>query len=275
MVDSETGLTLSNYKLPLRKVEDGFGYYGAILNTLDGELAQCHICGKMFKDIALHASQTHGVYSKEYKEKFGLSRTSSLLSEKERQRRKATFMKWYSSLSPSMKKAIRDKAREGYLKWYKKEGKKMQELRWKQRLEFKNKRGTCPDQLLEKIQEVRTTLGHQPSKREFINETGGQRYYHLIRTTFGSWDNALKMLGLERARNPGNTGKKFKHHSNEELLEYLKISYQETGKPPTISDSRRGLIPGYQVYVNRFGSMPKARLLAGIRETPTRHGVTN
>ena len=128
-------------------------------------------------------------------------------------------------------------------------------------METKNKRGVCPDQLLAKIKEVAEKVGHTPSLVEFIEVTGTQRFKHLIFKTFGSWKNALKMVNLQPKEK--RMGRYIKY-SSEELLEYLVIFAQENLRIPTSTDCRRGLLPDSAVYTRRFGSLPKARELAGV-----------
>jgi hypothetical protein len=111
-----------------------------------------------------------------------------------------------------------------------------------------------------------------PSKHQFIVETGTQRYVHLIYKTFGSWSAALKMLNM-KVKNTSSKGTKKQICSDDELIEYLQIFYQEEGKIPTGTDCRRGLIPDQEIYKRRFGSLPIARLIAGIEEVPTRWGI--
>ena len=47
-------VTVAGYKQPMTKVEDGFGYLGAITTTKDGKHIQCHICGYFFGRLANH-----------------------------------------------------------------------------------------------------------------------------------------------------------------------------------------------------------------------------
>lgn len=151
-------------------------------------------------------------------------------------------------------------------------------------LETKNKRGTCPDQLLDQIKKCKKDLGKAPSKKEFIDWCGGsQRFVHCIYATFGSWKKALDLLGYKVYRQT-NKGKKKKYYSNEELIEYLQIFTQEHGRQPTYMDFNRGLLPNYQCYLKRWGSIAAAREAAclgdflteevGCPATPTSWAVS-
>lgn len=43
----DTMLTFNHYKEPLAEIPkiEGYGYYGAVLGSLDGNGIQCHLCG--------------------------------------------------------------------------------------------------------------------------------------------------------------------------------------------------------------------------------------
>lgn len=253
-------LTISHYKEPLKPVSEGFGYEGCLLMTLDGKGVQCHICGKTFGDLSMHLRGTHKMKADEYREKFQLAQSTSLISEEIRENRKLATLKWMKEMEEKhgidWRKTLKKNSVKGHLT--KKTG-HGQEIS----LETKNKRGTCPDQLLDRIKIVTEQLGHVPTKKEFIETTGSQRYVHLIYKTFGSWLNAVRKAGLQPKERNLN-----RHYEDNELLEFLRDFYIQNGKIPTHSDSRRGFIPTGDTYDKRFGSLPKARELAGILENP-------
>lgn len=258
-------LTLNHYKEPLKEVvkAEGTGYYGALLGTPDGNLVQCHVCGELFEHLGYHINRAHKLNANDYKEKYELAYKTALCSENYRQNQKATFMKMLNSLSEEEKDAYKQRHRERLIK-ARAEGKMFAHGK-SITLETKNKRGTCPDQLLDKIKEIAERIGKTPSKAEFILETGTQRYVHLIYKTYGSWSKAIEMLGMEVRKAKSNPRSK-KRYSNEELLEYLAIYAQENNKVPTHTDFKRGLLPDYSVYTRRFGSIEEARQLAGVYE---------
>lgn len=53
---------------------------GKVSVTVDGKTI-CHICGRAYRKLGQHAYNTHGITEKQYKEKFELNRTSSLISD--------------------------------------------------------------------------------------------------------------------------------------------------------------------------------------------------
>ena len=267
-MNSDTSLVLKNYKEPLLPVpkQEGFGYYGAVLVTLDGQKMQCAYCGGLYEDVGLHARQAHKVTNAQYKEKFQLADNTALLSEFNREKKKALTLKWITSLTPEQRDAWEVKRKAAWEKWHSPNksahGKKI-------RLETKNVRGTCPDQLIAKIQDVAKTLGKTPTKAEFIVACGGQRYVHLIYKTFGSYTKAIQRARLSpQKKDATNKGKTIHRYSDEELLEYLSDFFLEHKTIPTHSDYQRGLIPDTYQYSRRFGSMQRARELAGIYDVP-------
>lgn len=256
-------LIFYNYKEPLKKVEGGYGYMGAILTTPDGAAIQCHICGKLYKSLSMHIFNNHEITVREYKEKYGLAYRTSLVSEQERTRMKEMTLEWLKNMSQTQKDAFKKRQSEGYKEYLKQ---KLDRKQPKLTLESKNRRGTCPDQLLAKLNEVAKSIGHSPSKREFIDYWQSQKYVHIIYATFGSWDKAKQMAGLSKSSSENMSGVKKIRHERDELLEYLNIFYKENGKVPTETDCRRGLIPDSGIYRKMFGSFPKAREEAGILE---------
>lgn len=211
-------LTFSHYKEPLLKIPrgKGFGYYGALLGTVEGDKIQCHICGKLYKNIGGHIFNTHKILKNQYKTMFKLAFSTALVSEDQRMALKQRTLDWLKTLTPEQKLAYKLKSKERCKKRFasmtRQEIYKM--MSHPKQLETDNKRGTCPDQLLDKIKQVIKKLGRVPSSKEFVKECGTQRYKHLIFKVFGSWNNALKMIG-EQPKKPS------RHYEKEELLNYL------------------------------------------------------
>lgn len=191
--DQQNLVPIFGYKEPLKPLKKGYGYHGVLLQSADKKFVQCHICGKLYSELSKHIVR-HKISAKEYREKFHLSPMTALISEDIRQKRKETTLAWLRSMSPEEYAAYREKAIRRFIKWRK--NYKGEFIQPKITLETKNKRGTCPDQLAAKIHEVKEKLGHTPSLAEFIHATEGQKYKHLIFSTFGSWIKGLKYAGL-------------------------------------------------------------------------------
>lgn len=52
--------------------------HGALSTDDEGDRVQCHICGRMYRSLGLHARRRHGVSPDAYREMYGLNRTASL-----------------------------------------------------------------------------------------------------------------------------------------------------------------------------------------------------
>lgn len=252
-------ITISNYKEPLTPTPEGYGYLGTISQTQDGEYIQCHICGKLMKHMSGHLRSAHKMNTRDYKQEYGIALKTALTAEKTRWEMKRRTIEYVNSLSGDEKKDYFEKRR----KWLLEGRKKRTAKQPKKALEAYNKNGTCPLQLLDKIREVASDLGHTPALKEFVTECGTQRYKHLIIKTHGSWNKAVEKAGLEK-HNAKNKPKRYKKYTDEELLEYLRIFAEENNEIPTHTDFISGSLPREGVYVRRFGSIDKARRLAGV-----------
>lgn len=241
-----------NYKEPLTKVTSGFGYFGCLSGTQEQDKLQCHICGELFKDLGMHVVYKHQVERHDYKERFGLARLTKLISPTYKDEKREAFLKAFDEKKrQKMSKKGHDKA----LQTPSKGGVKIS-------LETMNKRGSCPDQIIAKILETEKKLGHVPSLVEFQREDFGQRYWALIKRTFKTWNNVLKVARLKKIHSPS----RFVTHRYhpEELLEYISIFKQEEGRIPRYSDFSNGMLPAYTTYKSHFGTLEKARQLAHI-----------
>lgn len=254
-------LQFKNYKEPISKVVDGFGYNGVILQSVDGDKLQCHICGELFGDLTLHVNRKHKISIPNYKARFGIAKKTSLISENQRNLRREKTMAWLNSLSEQEMNEYRNKLRERGKKGFasRKPGQP------KESLETKNKKGTCPDQLLEKIREVSEKLNKTPTLSEFMKETGGQKYKHLVFATFGSYSNAIRILNLTPEIKVSRGGGR--RYDDVELLEYLKIFVEMYGRLPTSTDCKTNeFLPSEDAYIRHFGSLVKAREVAELND---------
>lgn len=239
-----------NYKKPLKKVEDGFGYLGTISQTKNGELVECHICGHLVDNLGLHAWQKHQIKASEYRDMFQLGKRTPLCSDSFSEKKSNEWQKRWNKLTleeqqeriAQMREAQKNTVRVGN----------------PTTLEIQNKRGMCPDQLIEKIEQLADKLGKSPSYQQFLDEYKG-KYVGAILRTFGSWNAAKHIAGFP----PLKTGSKVPHnrspYTDEQLLEFLRSFKKEKQRNPTYSDWRRGFLPSYHLYKHRFGGIEKAR----------------
>lgn len=107
--------------------------------------------------------------------------------------------------------------------------------------------------------------GRVPVLRDFVNNSG-YPCYNTYREHFGSWDNALKMSGMIYERK--------KIYTDDELLNYLKIFYEENRRIPVTTDFKNNpAYPGSATYLRHFGSWSNALKLVGMdRDTMVEQG---
>jgi len=116
-------------------------------------------------------------------------------------------------------------------------------------------------------------LGKIPTYQEM--EDSGPFSGWIYKERFGSWNNAINIAELENLkRNKDEVPKGRKFVSDEELIEHLKKLYAKYEIPPTDKNLRIEKGHTSKVYINRFGSLKKARKIAGIMEKPSNKKVT-
>lgn len=254
-------LTVKNYKLPLKEIEKdlGHGYYGTLQQTADGKLIQCHLCGELFENLGSHVIQKHQVPTRQYKIRFQLQMGTALISDTEREKRKEGMQRFLNRMSNEQRIDFFEKLQIS-VKERTKNSRYKHNFNHNLSLEYKNKKGLCPDQILNKIHLLRQKLNRVPKIREFEKEYG-INHRHVVIITFGSWNKALLKLDPNIKVTPNYSKKRY---SNEELLERLRKFKAEMSRFPTHEDCRRGLLPSSYTYYHRFGGLIKARQLAGI-----------
>lgn len=260
-------LTLKNYKEPLARIpqEKGIGWYGTLAAEVKTGKIQCHLCGDLFDVLPGHIWMTHKMKIREYREMFGLQYTTALVSEQQRMRLKEETLSWLKSMTPEEKEEHKRKLRENGKKYAMERRGNFQP---KKTLEAMNKDGSCPDQTLQQIIDMKNEIGHIPTKGEFVELKGSQRFVHLVYKHFGSWKKAIEMCNFASIdeKESVNKGAHVKRYTDEELLEYLRIYTQEYQQVPTASDWKRDLLPTHDTYIRHFGSIEEARQLAGVYE---------
>lgn len=251
-------LLLKTYKEPLTPIppERGVGLYGTLALEQSTGLVQCHLCGRVMDNLNFHIIKKHGSTVAAYKEEFKLARTTALVSEGLRQKVKAKTLEWIKTLTPEQKQEYRQNLLENR--------KKRSNFQPKKSLESLNKDDHCPEQTLNHIEKAARKLGHIPTKSEFIEVEGSQEYVHLAYKIYGSWTKAVKMCHFGNLKEKEKEETTKRRYTDEELLEYLRMYAEENRVVPTISDWKRGLLPSYDVYPRRFGSIENARQLAGV-----------
>jgi predicted transcriptional regulator len=65
---------------PVRDRVAQFPPIGRLVADADGAHVQCHICGTWWAKLATHVRRRHGMSPDEYREEFGLNKSTGLVS---------------------------------------------------------------------------------------------------------------------------------------------------------------------------------------------------
>lgn len=249
VLSPDTPLFYDNYKEPLTKVENGFGYMGTLATNETGSHVQCHVCGYFYEALGVHL-RTHNLKAREYKQKFGLGVSTALVGERVREAYIKSRQEWRGMLRPGLVKYWVD-VRAGLIKRPVRKGEKRS-------LEQYNKQGVCPEQTLQAIKDLATKFGRTPSHDEFRAVHNG-RFHGPILTHFGSWSNAVRLAGMITVGDAKTAAT-----TKPMLIAYLKDFYDRHGRTPMNSDFKRGIIVPRYNYYKEFGTLNVARVAAGI-----------
>lgn len=253
-LDQEVVLVYDNYKEPLKPFEGGYGYAGTIAQSEDKTKIQCHFCGGLFESLTGHIGAKHGLSGREYKEKVQLTLSTALVADVVREKQ-VLGRRTSSSGGPGKNF---DKGLAQYweeVRAGKRPGPRKGDHKWS--LEYRNKKGLCQDQVLEKIRDLAKELGKTPSHDQFREKY--TRFNHSIYYFFGSWNTAVKMAGYVPIQEQQR-----QKWEPEKLKEYLRLFYKEHGRSPQKSDWNRGLLPNHYHYYKHWPTLNEARLAAGI-----------
>lgn len=239
---------IQGYKEPLQHVEGGFGYFGTVAYNLERTHVQCHLCGSFFRRLGLHIRYSHDSSVKDYKAQFGLNLNRSLIAPIERER----YQQHWESLSESEKEEVRERMRQNMHLGT--EAARKVVIDRSKKLETRNLEGTCPDQLLDKISKLKDEIGHTPTIAEFKKRYNNQ-YYKIIYSTFGTWNEALKVLGMTINSKRGPS----RQYTEESLIEMIRNFKKIYKREPYKRDTRDGTLPSEMTMTRYFGSWSKAK----------------
>lgn len=243
-------IKLYNYKEPLMPVPKGcHGFMGVLLHDAQEDLVQCHYCGEWQKSLARHIHKHGYANVKQYKQEFGLSNSTALVSEGLRQSLVERGLKLAEQFKLNATSAPKGHKRTKGIK---------------STVEQRNNRGTCHLQLLDKLDQIATEIGHHPTKAEVKALTtlngkpfSGAGLYQSLKVFFGSWNNAIKELHWSDViQDKFNKPKRY--WSKERLLIALEDFIRTNSRFPTRSDHKRGILPSAFHYHKEFGGIKKA-----------------
>jgi len=237
-------VTFYNYKEPLMKFDEGFGYVGALVFDGNTDKIQCHFCGEWLGSLPHHLKREHNMSASEYKERVGLFQNTALISESARAKLIASGLdKRLQNLRAGGKKTEeqKEKIRATLIE----NGKKP---------EGKNLRGTCPAQLIDRLQKIYREKGEQMNMRDISSMR------EMLKRTFGSMHQACAIAGVPY--NAPGFNRSEKKYTEEDALNFIKEFIARFDRIPKFKDfkleGKKGL------YVARINSFKKLKELSTI-----------
>jgi len=241
---------------PFMKFEDGYGFYGVLLEEESTGKLQCHLCSEVVLNISKHLYHKHkDITPKEYRIKTGLSLTTPLVSESTRKKFKNNFL----NLTEEKREEIVNRLRNLNKKLHTDGTKKQREA--KASIQTNNRYGTCPEQVKSQFWELYTNLGRLPNWKEL---SGRLRY--IIETRFGSYEEAVVVWGIPReeykehltnaqlnAQSARAENDYFPKFTNEEVIKAYQDFFKFKGRLPTWGEVKLNGMPGRVPFKRVFG----------------------
>ena len=211
-----------NYKEPLMKFEGGYGYIGALIFDGKTDQIQCHFCGDWFQSLPHHLAREHNMKASYYKEAVGLLQNTALVSESTREK----------LIASGLDKRLQN-LRKGKKKTQAEKNKISATLRRNaDKPEAQNLRGTCPAQLIDRMQRIAREKGSELKMRDFSG------FDELLKKNFGSLQEACRIANIPY-RIPSQTlahEKKQKAATEEAALNFIKEFILRFNKMPIQND---------------------------------------
>jgi len=181
--ESETGRAyIGIAKTPLMPAaEQGHGFQGVLLQDENRQFVQCHACGQWLKRLAFaHLQKCSGLTPKIYKETYGLSRRTGLVSDElayGHQKKIIESGQLTRLRTPEQMAAMRTKIPvKAFIP---------------KSMEFRNEHETCPEQLKSRTFEFLRVNQEFPSQ-----SNRGASLAQVLYRRFGSINHALTSFGL-------------------------------------------------------------------------------
>lgn len=238
---------------PFMEVRRGFGFQGVIQYDDQEDKIQCHICGKWFKNLGTHSSQTHHQSPTEYKIAFGLRLGTPLVNQN-----------ISSKLSTSRTLTNSIKGSGVFLKNHKPIGgatknRRRASLYAKNTMQFRNKNGLCDLQLRHRYSVVKQIVKHDPMEKDIRKYDMG--LYAAIIGRCGGLNSFRVSIGVP-----------IKHHwdysriSEISVIAALRKFAKVHKRKPSTSDFLKGFDGvGQKVVYRHFGSWGNALATAGLK----------
>ena len=216
-----------NYKEPLMKFEQGYGFVGALVFDGESDKIQCHFCGEWFGSLPHHLAREHAMKASEYKEQVGLLQTTALISESAREKLIASGLKKrIKNLKNRKGKVVTQATRDKISKTLKENAEKD---------EFLNYRGTCPAQLVDRVQKIykRDPEGWRIRKLKGMEGS--------IKKIYGTVKEICRVAGVPYIE-PGQTWTNLSKNTPEDAKDFIKqfiVAYRKVPKWKDFEDKNK------------------------------------
>jgi len=208
-------VTLYNYKEPFMPYKEGYGYQGVLVFDGESDKVQCHLCGNWYMALGPHLIKEHNMRVAQYKEEVGLANTTALIGEKLRAKMISNGQNRFKNLTTP--KVITQETRD-----------KISATLKDVRRERQNITGTCPLQLIDRLQNKAKKLGRCPTSREI-------GYAQTLSSVYGSFSAACKIAGLTPQKSGQSLPRDPKYSLND-LVTLVRDFWVENKRMPKYKD---------------------------------------
>jgi uncharacterized protein YaaR (DUF327 family) len=202
-----------NYKEPFMPFREGYGFMGALVFDGSTDKIQCHFCGDWFNQLGNHLHKEHNMRASEYKSQVGLRQSTALINEVIRSKLIKSGIERFSNIRKGTKHTKETKD-------------KISETLKHNVMEEKNRRGTCPMQLLDRLKVKARELGRTPTYKEVT-------FYDALVNTYGSFKEAVITAGLEYRASGVTVTKRSPKFTFEQIVNACSEHYIEFKNIPT------------------------------------------
>jgi hypothetical protein len=255
-------------------VPSGISIHGALEYEEATDRVRCHECGGWFRMLTTHLPKVHNLTAAEYRQKHGLRRRSVLCGPRlcadmrsgkeesyERLRERTRTPEWRAKFG-AMARANAGKQPAGA---------RMQLAR-EEMPERLNETGHCRAQLTQRLRELHAQYGGVPTNAQ-LAEDGIHLPSVLLAFSLPTISEVLELLNLNRVLGRGQGG----GYTREELIEVLRDFWAKYGRLPGRVHERMGMVPRWDAFNRKFGSIVAAYEEAGLPQKPrsphTREGL--
>jgi len=221
---------LNNFKEPLMKFSEGYGFLGVLAMDGKEDKVQCHLCGEWFEGLGNHIHKEHNMKALAYKEIVGLSKNTALIGEKLRAK----------LIAHNLGKRIEN------LRIHKRHSeeskRKIAETLSKNVFEKQNITNTCPAQILERLKNKAEQLGRTPTTYEIT-------FYPVLLKIYGSMKEACRLAGLTYTDNKEGHPTKY---TKEYCVKVIRDFYLKNKRLPANGDWGKNFSRNFRKYLMQY-----------------------